>query len=93
MTRETAQKLLPVITAWSEGKDIQARTPGTGASGWETPTMPSFREDLEWRIKPREPREWKVKGMDGGDYLFLEGGEIEPGEIIHFREILPDETP
>lgn len=55
--KEFWKNLIPVIRAWTEGKTIQMRYPGPGAS-WSDyrGDCPEFEDDdLEWRVKP-EPR-------------------------------------
>lgn len=52
MTREQAKKLLPVIQAFSEGKDIETKT----GSGWISIESMSFAGNPDsYRIKP-EPK-------------------------------------
>jgi len=61
MTREFAQKILPLIEAFSQGKTIQSRLANSSGvwgewSDEDSPTF-SFHDYREYRIKP-EPREW-----------------------------------
>lgn len=52
MTREQAKKLLPIIQAFSEGKDIETKT----GSGWISIESMSFAGNPDsYRIKP-EPK-------------------------------------
>lgn len=53
MTREEAKTLLPVITAFAAGKDIQFYD--TIRSAWHTALVINGT-GLQWRVKP-EPRE------------------------------------
>ena len=95
MTRETAQKHREAFNAFCDGKTIQYRKPGCQNFGeWETNYSPVWNPEYEYRIKPREPREWKGKAhsLGTGNSIF-EGPTLEDGEIIRVREILPDETP
>lgn len=49
MTPETAKKLLPIITAFAENKEIQYQT----RHGWQVSTNLSFEYPVqEYRIKP-----------------------------------------
>ena len=54
MNRERAKELLPIIQAFAEGKDIQARYI-EGNAIWGAPIDPSFIDSFEYRIKP-EPK-------------------------------------
>lgn len=52
MTPEQAKEMLPLIIAFSEGKEIQYNLPGDGL-GWQTATDLSFNFwYLNYRIKP-----------------------------------------
>ena len=57
MNRERAKELLPVIKAFTEGKDIQCRS--TDDTQWLDTTIPTFSASIEYRIKP-EPREYWI---------------------------------
>lgn len=95
MTRETAQKLLPVIQAYAEGKTIQENV---GNGRWvDLPSPDFYRKPENYRIKPREPREfWLCRCGRVTDIT-----ETKPTkrmadvawEVIPLREILTDETP
>ena len=97
MTREEAKKLLPVIQAFSEGKEIQCRNtrpPGNWMSILYGATFGA--PNCEWRIKP-EPREfWLIKWKDGGisAYNNLQYDTSRPishtnfDEQIHVKEVL-----
>lgn len=69
MTPERAKKLLPVITAFVEGKEIEYLS----TSGrWVSPVRLSdgnfhldFEADLEWRIKPERRKVWVHFRPDG----------------------------
>lgn len=61
MTRDEAKKLLPIIQAFAEGKEVQYFT----GSGWETTSIPSFDLVVQWRIKP-EPKEIWVNEYESG---------------------------
>ena len=63
MTREHAEKilkLLPVIKAFADGKDIEYEYP---KDCWVKATNPFFDNSLNWRVTPEPPtkklREWK----------------------------------
>lgn len=64
MTREEAKKLLPIIKAFSEGKDIEMRSknPHAQLNGWAK--MDEFIFDnFEYRIKP-EPKYRPFKDIE-----------------------------
>lgn len=48
MTREKAKELLPIITAYAEGKAIQY----FNGIEWRDQPFPSFHTANQWRIKP-----------------------------------------
>ena len=52
MTREIAKKLLPIIQAFAEGKDIEYSYDG---EHWESTNTPSWDENAMYRIKA-EPK-------------------------------------
>lgn len=53
MTREEAAKLLPILQAFAEGRDIEYFD--TGSSIWRKSIDPAFDESVNYRIKP-EPK-------------------------------------
>lgn len=60
MTREQAKKLLPIIQAFSEGKDIETKT----GSGWISIESMSFAGNPDsYRIKP-EPKYRSFKNAE-----------------------------
>lgn len=60
MTREQAKKLLPIIQAFSEGKDIETKT----GSGWISIGSMSFAGNPDsYRIKP-EPKYRSFKNAE-----------------------------
>ena len=64
MTREDAKQLLPIIQAFSEGKDIEIRSKNTHAqlNGWAKMDEFIFG-NFEYRIKP-EPKYRPFKGAE-----------------------------
>jgi hypothetical protein len=50
MTQERCKQLIPVMTAFAEGKVIQCRK--VGVFDWMDLTGASFDEDCQYRIKP-----------------------------------------
>ena len=65
MTKERAEKLLPIIKAYAEGKEIQVLTP---SKGWDTITTPNFDDISCYRIKP-EGKELKWTDLKIGDVI------------------------
>ena len=55
MTREEANKILPILQAFAEGKAIESRCIKGDKSLWYNDDDLSFDDDLEYRIKP-EPK-------------------------------------
>lgn len=63
MTREEAEQLLPIIKAFSEGKEIESRCIKGDKSLWYDDEDPSFDNDLEYRIK-QEPKYRPFKSQE-----------------------------
>ena len=56
MTRERVIGLLPILKAYSEGKDLQCRHKTDGPNiPWVDALYPAFSSDLIYRVKP-EPK-------------------------------------
>ena len=56
MTRERARELLPIMKAYSEGKDLQCKYKTDGPTNpWVDALYPTFSSDLTYRVKP-EPK-------------------------------------
>lgn len=56
MTRERARELLPIMKAYSEGKDLQCKHKTHSPDiPWENALYPTFSSDLIYRVKP-EPK-------------------------------------
>lgn len=99
MTRETAQKLLPIIQAFAEGKEIEFEK---APNEWIPAQAPSWHYGMNYRIKPREPREfWACWNKDADlddpeNELRLYGQKqinlTRGRQQIKLREILTDET-
>lgn len=53
MNRNQAKQLLPIIKAFSEGKEVEYFD--KGSNKWRTCVTPQFDYDVEYRIKP-EPK-------------------------------------
>ena len=95
MTREQAKELLPVITAWADGKQIEWLNNETGKwMSFELEHWPFFEEPHKWRIEP-EPRRWWIWFPANGSGIIAELDDGPPrvrakGDIlVHVQEILP----
>lgn len=60
MTREEAKELLPIITAFAEGKEIEYFSDG---DRWEYCKTPGFYAYVKYRIKP-EPKYRPFKNVE-----------------------------
>ena len=54
MTKEEVKKMLPVLQAFAEGKTIESRCIKGDKSLWYDDEDPSFDNDFEYRIKPKQ---------------------------------------
>lgn len=101
MTRDEAKKLLPVIQAFADGKDVQfyGRVYGQTALGplWHDTDDPSFDECTQWRIKPEPLECWVVVDKDGDKYTRHSEQDVfevtnvtslGPFTIHHMREVI-----
>lgn len=92
MTPNRAKELLPIITAFSEGKQIEWKD-GPGATHWKGPMVNAiFYDHHEYRIKPElKLRPWtacdvppgaaiRPKGCSGGWRLIV--GAMDAGNYI-----------
>lgn len=93
MTRERAKELLPIITAWSEGKAIQGR-PGDERGKWLDMDDPQFMEDWDYRITPEPFETWAVVKADNhivaSSYIRTDLEEFDDSEdtrIVRLREV------
>ena len=91
MTQETTKKLLPIIQAFAEGKQIQTLIGGCWQDVGE---IQCSIDASDLRIKP-EPREWWGMVRDGTflSYNSRESAEkskaiVGSDEIIKVREVL-----
>lgn len=61
MTRELAKELLPILSSWAEGKELELRyKKSLPTQAWSRLEMdnPDFdRDDLEWRVRAQEPED------------------------------------
>ena len=94
MTRDEAKKLLPVIQAYVEGKEIQVRERDDNT--WFDVCNPSFNPTDEYCIKPEPLECWVVKSREVGTEVYETLHEAEhrarwslgPCTIHHMREVI-----
>jgi len=53
MTPDRCKELLPIMQAFAEGKEVQARPLAYHKSNWYRVATPTWAEDSECRIKPQ----------------------------------------
>lgn len=93
MNREEAKKLLPIIQAYAEGKNVQVMD---ADKGWIDVCNPLFNPCYLYRIKPELLDFW-IAFNRFGDYLVFETevmakeyvskGQLSPYAIHHVREV------
>jgi len=81
MTQATTKRLLPVMTAWAEGKVIQCKTAQAGST-WtdvdpEEGDPPFHYYGMEWRVKPTPIRIAVIMSSNG-----------EPLRIYHSNDVV-----
>ena len=80
ITRENAKELLPIIKAYSEGKEIQFLF----SYGWSTLKSPNFDgQPHQYRIKT-EP---KYRPFKDAEECFNEMGKHQPFGYIKYKDI------
>ena len=91
MNREETKNAIAVMRAWADGTEIECRS--HAHDGWSGIVAAKYcmwdfgRQD--YRIKPKEPREFEIMVMGNGKILDLSemsGGFL--GEIIKVREVI-----
>ena len=86
MNRKRAKELNNILQEWISGKTLQCRV--SPDDDWNDIHKTCFPDDIEYRIKPDEPKEfWVNIGEDG----YLLGIHTSPREgLIKVREVLDD---
>lgn len=80
MTPERAKELLPIITAFAEGKAIQWSEDGCA---WEDTGFPQFHVSLKWRIKPEpKTRPWSSPDDVPGPVCWLKFTDFDVRMIV-----------
>ena len=94
MTRERAKELLPLITAFAEGAEIQCRRQGTD-NQWFT-CHPAWVEDQEYRVKPELMECWGNVYSNHGPCYYPTKDAADSGagtyrvSCVHMREVEED---
>jgi len=89
LNRERAKELLPIIEAFANGEDIQARR--DAVSNWLTMhTETAFPDDFEYRIKPKPREFWIADVSDEFRKVLLPGQKdlSADHQYIKVREII-----
>jgi hypothetical protein len=90
MTREHAKELLPIITAFADGEDVQFRI---GAHTWTTKDPIEFNSDPKlYRIAPKPRKIWVNEYKSGNAYAhFSKEGALacasDSREVIATHEL------
>jgi len=89
MTRETAEKLLPLIKAYVGGEIIQYKY----NSKWVDAASPAFDDESEYRIKPKPLELWVNVYEHGSSACFESKSTAEfslraGGRTVHMREVV-----
>ena len=90
MNREAAKKLIPIMQAYADGKDVQFKT----VNGWHdapSPT-PAFDARFEWRVKPEPKEVWIIYDRDG-DARETHSSKDEAEANLKFRNSLSNRYP
>ena len=95
MNRERAKELLPIIQAFADGAEIEWK--GGVGTGWRKSSC-EFADNTEYRIKPKEPREFWIVGVTNRSDRFphvlspkeKERHFADSGRYIKVREVLDE---
>lgn len=99
MNRSEAKKLLPIITAFADGEDVQFFT--ASRKRWMESPNPNFTTCVDWRIKPKPVEGWATVHHTEGvgrsyvgklygtrsraeDAMYLLD---QPGRVVFVREV------
>lgn len=103
MTKERAKELLPIITAFAEGKEIEGQY--GDEKYWISAQQPLWNENVKYRIKPTPTyRPWKPEEVPVGAilrskvtgvnakwlivYCALEGISVGSGNTVFMHETI-----
>jgi hypothetical protein len=80
-TRERAKELWPIIKAYGEGAEIEAKEQ---KGIWKTIGTPTWVDWLEYRIKPESKPKPAKRPMTRGEVLYMV--TTTPGMIVHLAD-------
>ncbi len=83
MNRERAKELLPVIQAFADGEDIEAK----GLGDWIVTTDATWKAECTYRIKPK-PREFWISIEENGHDAWTYKPSNINGEVIKVIEVI-----
>jgi hypothetical protein len=82
--RQHWKELLPIITAFANGDDVQYRSRILSESKWTNDPDPSFQcEDLEYRIVPKPRKVWINDYGKEGVSLYLSKEQADEVSYDH----------
>lgn len=93
MTRKQAKAVLPVITAFASGKEVQYRDDRDPK--WRESDSLSFDSAVhEYRIKPVQQEFWIVASRNGRLSVVLESKYLKKlsnaSKVIHVKEVISE---
>lgn len=87
MTKDEAAKLIPIMQAYVDGKEIQVLTPHLSGKTWITANSPTFSETFEWRIKPREVKVKVYESPTSGRIFTVSEGDVTHSSWKFIKEV------
>lgn len=98
MTPERAKELLPVITAFAEGKPIRARL--KDCDNWARVNYPEWINEYDYEVAPQPVEGWGlIRGNDPTTLSCLPTRDdavsrawgVKGARVIHWREVINEE--
>jgi len=99
MNKDNAKDFLPIIQAWSEGRQIQFRTVDVWVDVGDRTQLIFFNNPEDYRVKPEppKPREWWINRYTHlDDCIHASKADADRNatscriECVHVREILDE---
>ena len=90
MDRTETRKAAEIMLAYADGVEVECKDKGSKWHGGRSCGVWDWN-NYEYRIKPQEPREFKIMVMGNGkirDLNDMSGGFL--GEVIKVREVLSE---